>query len=114
MGVPPPTEEAFVDGSTGSSEVPSRVYFDVSIDGEETGRLVFKLFSDVLPRTTRNFGELCRGTTPNPEDPTKTLAYEGSGFHRIIPDFMAQLRWKRREEKGREGKRTEENGRESD
>uniref|UniRef100_A0A0G4GAT3 peptidylprolyl isomerase n=1 Tax=Chromera velia CCMP2878 TaxID=1169474 RepID=A0A0G4GAT3_9ALVE len=90
MGVPPPTEEAFVDGSTGSSEVPSRVYFDVSIDGEETGRLVFKLFSDVLPRTTRNFGELCRGTTPNPEDPTKTLAYEGSGFHRIIPDFMAQ------------------------
>ncbi|KAE9398766.1 cyclophilin [Gymnopus androsaceus JB14] len=60
----------------------SNVYFDVSINNEPAGRIEFKLYDDVVPKTTRNFRELC--TSQN------GFGYAGSGFHRIIPKFMLQ------------------------
>ncbi|KAB5590004.1 hypothetical protein CTheo_6553 [Ceratobasidium theobromae] len=56
--------------------------FDVAIAGGPTGRIVFRLFDDVVPKTARNFRELANGP------PGK--GYTGSSFHRIIPDFMLQ------------------------
>jgi peptidylprolyl isomerase len=53
------------------------------------GRIEFELFDDVVPITTRNFRELCRGgqgTTPDGKD----LNFKKSPFHRIIPGFMIQ------------------------
>jgi peptidylprolyl isomerase len=44
--------------------------------------IVFKLFDDVVPKTARNFRELATGK--------HGYGYEGSKFHRIIPDFMIQ------------------------
>ncbi|TLS47195.1 peptidylprolyl isomerase, partial [Streptomyces montanus] len=60
----------------------SNVYFDITINGEPAGRIVFKLYDDVVPKTARNFRELATGE--------HGFGYEGSGFHRVIPDFMLQ------------------------
>ncbi len=60
----------------------SNVFFDITIDGDAAGRIVFKLYDDVVPKTARNFRELATGQ--------HGFGYEGSGFHRVIPDFMLQ------------------------
>ncbi|KAJ3996653.1 cyclophilin [Lentinula boryana] len=57
-------------------------YFDITINNEPAGRIVFKLYDDVVPRTTKNFRELC--LRPVGE------GYSGSKFHRVIPNFMLQ------------------------
>ncbi|KAF8063620.1 cyclophilin, partial [Lyophyllum atratum] len=56
--------------------------FDVAIDAKPAGRIVFKLYDDIVPRTTQNFRELATGQ--------HGFGYAGSSFHRIIPSFMLQ------------------------
>jgi len=58
------------------------VFFDISIDGRSVGRIVFRLFDDITPVTSRNFRELATGQPG--------YGYAGSPIHRIIPDFMIQ------------------------
>ena len=58
------------------------VYFDISIDGAPAGRIVFRLFDDVVPKTAQNFRELATGQ--------HGFGYAGSAFHRVIPSFMLQ------------------------
>ncbi|WP_405783416.1 peptidylprolyl isomerase [Streptomyces sp. NBC_00859] len=60
----------------------TNVFFDITIQGEAAGRIVFELFDDVVPKTTQNFRELATGK--------HGFGYEGSGFHRVIPEFMLQ------------------------
>ncbi|MFE0042547.1 peptidylprolyl isomerase [Streptomyces albireticuli] len=60
----------------------NNVFFDITIDGEAAGRITFKLFDDVVPDTAKNFRELATGQ--------HGFGYEGSGFHRVIPQFMLQ------------------------
>ncbi|OKK16833.1 peptidylprolyl isomerase [Streptomyces sp. CB00455] len=60
----------------------SNVYFDITINDEPAGRIVFKLFDDVVPKTTQNFRELATGV--------HGFGYAGSPFHRVIPQFMLQ------------------------
>ncbi|KAL4429581.1 hypothetical protein ABPG77_008630 [Micractinium sp. CCAP 211/92] len=66
-----------------------RVYFDISIAGEEAGRIVITLFADVVPKTAENFRALCTGELGMGRK-GKPLHYKGSIFHRVIPDFMCQ------------------------
>ncbi|KAK1757812.1 cyclophilin-like domain-containing protein [Echria macrotheca] len=74
----------------------SKVFFDVEWEGPvldangnptrdvkvQNGRINFTLYDDVVPKTTRNFKELCTGQNG--------FGYKGSSFHRIIPEFMLQ------------------------
>ena len=58
----------------------SNVFFDISFDNRPIGRIIFKLYDEVVPITARNFRELSTGQ--------HGFGYKGSGFHRVNPEFM--------------------------
>ncbi|KAI3871257.1 hypothetical protein MKW92_005615 [Papaver armeniacum] len=66
-----------------------KVYFDMTVGGKPGGRIVMELFADVVPRTAENFRALCTGEKGKGKC-GKPLHYKGSGFHRVIPEFMCQ------------------------
>ncbi|XP_056104848.1 NK-tumor recognition protein isoform X1 [Rhinichthys klamathensis goyatoka] len=65
-------------------------YFDVEINREPVGRIVFQLFSDVCPKTSKNFLWLCTGEKGSGKTTRKKLCYKGSTFHRVVKNFMIQ------------------------
>ena len=58
------------------------------------GTIVLRLFPDQAPKTVSNFVELAEGTrewtSPQTRQTTKGKLYDGTIFHRVIPDFMIQ------------------------
>jgi peptidyl-prolyl cis-trans isomerase A (cyclophilin A) len=58
------------------------------------GDIVIRLFPDHAPKTVRNFVELAEGgrewKDPTTGQPTTAKLYDGTIFHRVIPDFMIQ------------------------
>ena len=60
----------------------SKVYLELTADGEDLGRVEIELFDDVVPRTAENFRQLCTGEPG--------FGYKGSKIHRVIPNFMLQ------------------------
>jgi len=67
-----------------------RCFFDITIGGIPVGRVVFQLFSDVCPQTCENFRALCTGEKGIGKLTGKPLHYQGSTFHRVVPEFMIQ------------------------
>ncbi|XP_060718303.1 NK-tumor recognition protein isoform X1 [Tachysurus vachellii] len=65
-------------------------YFDVEINREPVGRIVFQLFSDICPKTSKNFLWLCTGEKGTGKTTGKKLCYKGSVFHRVVKNFMIQ------------------------
>ncbi|HTV83469.1 MAG TPA: peptidylprolyl isomerase [Acidobacteriaceae bacterium] len=58
------------------------------------GRIVCRLFEQDAPKTVANFLELAEGkrewTHPVTSQKTQNKLYDGTIFHRVIPDFMIQ------------------------
>merc|ERR1719305_2054926 len=59
-----------------------KCFFDMTADGSPIGRIVMDIRADVAPKTAENFRALCTGE--------KGFGFKGSGFHRVIPNFMCQ------------------------
>merc|ERR1712097_24646 len=59
-----------------------KVFFDMTIGGTPAGRIEMTLRPDVAPKTAENFRALCTGE--------QGFGFKGSGFHRVIPNFMCQ------------------------
>lgn len=74
-------EVQYVTGSSGNDP-----YFVIQVGGETVGKIVFELIDDVVPKTCKNFRQLCSKGVNGMGAP----AYKGSTFHRIIEDFMIQ------------------------
>jgi len=61
-----------------------RVFLKVAADGQPLGIITIELFSHIVPKTADNFRALCTGE--------KGFGLRDSIFHRVIPDFMCQVR----------------------
>ena len=57
----------------------SMAYFDINIDEEYVGRVIFELFDEIVPKTVDNFLFLCKNRD-------KFRTYRKVPFHKIIKD----------------------------
>jgi len=68
--------------TSASTAAKRNVFFDIAIDSKPAGRVIFKLYDETVPKTAQNFRELATGQ--------HGFGYQGSSFHRVIPNFMLQ------------------------
>jgi cyclophilin family peptidyl-prolyl cis-trans isomerase len=57
----------------------TNVYLDIAIDNKSCGKIIIKLFNNIVPKTCNNFKLLC-----------KNKKYKNNIFHRVIKNFMIQ------------------------
>ena len=70
----------------------ARVFMDLSVGGQEVGRIVIQLYTDKTPLAAENFRALCVGSAIDDSGVETVLpkTYEGNIFHRVVPDFVIQ------------------------
>lgn len=79
---PDETTDNANDAETTKKTANPQVYLDVSVDGQEVGRIRIILYKDVVPLTAENFRCLCTHE--------RGFGFKKSIFHRVIPGFMCQ------------------------
>ena len=79
-----------IDDEDSEDNVDGLVYFDIAIGRKRIGRILFRLFDDLVPRTCRNFRKLCLLSPIDDDSGNDEPAYLNTCFHRVIKDFMIQ------------------------
>lgn len=64
-----------------------RIFFEVGLGSDLTGRIVVELFNDLSPKLVESFGKLCGDTTRRDEP-----FYCGSSVTRIVRDEFIQVK----------------------
>ncbi|MEQ2235810.1 hypothetical protein ILYODFUR_005997 [Ilyodon furcidens] len=59
------------------------VFFDITIGGQDVGRMKIELFADVVPKTAENFRQFCTGEFRKDGVP---IGYKGCTFHRYVTE----------------------------
>jgi peptidylprolyl isomerase len=72
----PPTP---FDWSKGNVVRP-KAYFDIRVEKEPIGRIIFELAEDIVPKTVNNFLNLCNGTGK--------YTYKGTKIHNILKGVL--------------------------
>ena len=71
--------------------MPQKIYAEFQTS---QGNFTCLLYQDSAPKTVANFVELAKGekewTDPRNNEKTKKPLYDGTIFHRVIPEFMIQ------------------------
>eukprot|EP00899_Mesostigma_viride_P020249 jgi/Mesvir1/28225/Mv04774-RA.1 len=85
-----------------------RCFFEIQVQGQSIGKILFELFWDKVPFTAENFRALCTGEKGRVEDlegeragaqdakpkrgrlGSPALHYKGTHFHRLVSDFVVQ------------------------
>ncbi|KAI7730798.1 hypothetical protein M8C21_021397, partial [Ambrosia artemisiifolia] len=67
-----------------------RVFMDLSIFDTPPQRLEIELFSQIVPKTAKNFRALCTGEAGIGQTTGKPLHYKGSFFHSFYHSFGAE------------------------
>jgi hypothetical protein len=76
---------AMVCAAWASTTITDLVYFDMSVDGVDMGRVLIGLYGDDVPQTAENFRTLTAGTTIA----GVSAGYAGTSFFSFTGDYIA-------------------------
>uniref|UniRef100_A0A8B9SGY8 Peptidyl-prolyl cis-trans isomerase n=1 Tax=Anas platyrhynchos TaxID=8839 RepID=A0A8B9SGY8_ANAPL len=65
-------------------------FFDIEINRDPVGRIMFQLFSDICPKTCKNFLCLCSGKKELAKQLARSCVTKALQFHRVVKNFMIQ------------------------
>lgn len=79
-------EEAAAFPDNESNIERKQAFFDIGVEGENYGRIIFELANDLAPIGAENFLALCSGV----EIDNENRGYKGTSFHTVRKDFLVQ------------------------
>ena len=65
----------------------NRCFFDIAVDTDNLGRVIFELYNDKVPRTCENFRQLCTGEAGLGKNTGKPLHFQVNTDFTIFHSF---------------------------